>query len=259
MLPDPIFWKVHMYGVMVAVGILAAVLMLFYGCKKKGIEEKFVDFLFYNSIGSIVIGMGSAALFQAIYDYIKTGIFDLTAGLTFIGGLIGGSVTFLASYFIFRKRYTSKLLDVLSILPVCIAVGHAFGRIGCFFAGCCYGKKTDCFLGVKFPKLSSPVHPTQLYEATFLFILFAVMFYLVMKKNFRHNLSVYLICYGIFRFSLEFLRGDNRGEFVSGITPSQFWSLCMIVIGIALFLFLHFVFPTKKTVEASESEVSDAE
>ena len=121
MLPDPIFWKVHMYGVMVAVGILAAVLMLFYGCKKKGIEEKFVDFLFYNSIGSIVLGFGSAALFQAIYDYIKTGIFDLTAGLTFIGGLIGGAVTFLASYFIFRKRYTSKLLDVLSILPVCIA------------------------------------------------------------------------------------------------------------------------------------------
>ena len=61
-------FEVYMYGVMVAVGILAAFLTLFYCCKKKNIQEKFVDFLFYNSIASIVLGFGSAALFQATYD-----------------------------------------------------------------------------------------------------------------------------------------------------------------------------------------------
>lgn len=259
MLPDPIFWKIHMYGVMVAVGILAAFLTLFYCCKKKGIDPKFVDFIFYNSILSVILGFGAAALFQATYDYIENPAagFKLGNGITFIGGLIGGSAVFLIMYFIFRKKYASRLLDVLSILPVCIVIGHAFGRIGCFFAGCCYGKATDCFLGVKFPHLAERVHPTQLYEAAFLFVLFAITFLLVMKWNFRHNLSVYLICYGIFRFLIEFVRADDRGSLVGGISPSQFWSLLMIVIGVGLFFALHFLFPVKKAEDEAVAENGD--
>ena len=80
--------------------------------------------------------------------------------------------------------------------------------------------------------------PTQLYEAAFLFIMFGVCSYLVMKKDFKHNLSLYLISYGIFRFLLEFIRGDDRGQFIAGITPSQFWSIVMIVAGILVFFIL---------------------
>ena len=243
MLPDPIFLNVHMYGIMIAIGILCAFGVLFWYAKAKKVEERFVDFIFYNGIASILLGFGSATLFQATYNYIDNPErgFRLGSGMTFIGGLIGGVICFLAIYFIFRKRYTTRLYQVVSALPCSILIGHAFGRIGCFFAGCCYGKPTDSFLGVQFPDLPHKVHPTQLYEAAFLFLLFAICFYLVMKKNFQHNLSLYLIAYGIFRFLIEYLRGDERGEFVGVISPSQFWSILMVVAGVAVIFFMNYL------------------
>ena len=182
-----IFGIFHLYGIMIAVGILCCFLLLFFYGKKRKIDSKFIDFVFYNAIASIVVGFGAAALFQATYNYIenpKAG-FDLGGGITFIGGLIGGVACFLIIYAIFRKRYKTKLYEVLSMTPCAILIAHAFGRVGCFFAGCCYGKETDSFLGVQFPDLPHPVHATQLYEAAFLFILFAICFYLLMKKDFK--------------------------------------------------------------------------
>ena len=236
MLPDPIFLNIHMYGVMIAVGILCAFLTLFYLTKKKGVDVRFTDFIFYNGIASIVVGFGFATLFQSTYNYIKnpSAGFELGSGMTFIGGLIGGVACFLAIYFIFRKKYTARLYEVISLLPCSILIAHAFGRIGCFFAGCCYGKETDSFLGVQFPDLPHPVHPTQLYEAAFLFVLFAVSVYLILKKDFKHNLSLYLIAYGVFRFLIEYVRGDDRGELVGFVSPSQFWSIFMVVAGVAI-------------------------
>ena len=236
MLPDPIFLNIHMYGVMIAVGILCAFLTLFYLTKKKGVDVRFTDFIFYNGIASIVVGFGFATLFQSTYNYIKnpSAGFELGSGMTFIGGLIGGVACFLAIYFIFRKKYTARLYEVISLLPCGILIAHAFGRIGCFFTGCCYGKETDSFLGVQFPDLPHPVHPTQLYEAAFLFVLFAVSVYLILKKDFKHNLSLYLIAYGVFRFLIEYVRGDDRGELVGFVSPSQFWSILMVVAGVAI-------------------------
>ena len=236
MLPDPIFLNIHMYGVMIAVGILCAFLTLFYLTKKKGVDVRFTDFIFYNGIASIVVGFGFATLFQSTYNYIKnpSAGFELGSGMTFIGGLIGGVACFLAIYFIFRKKYTARLYEVISLLPCSILIAHAFGRIGCFFAGCCYGKETDSFLGVQFPDLPHPVHPTQLYEAAFLFVLFAVSVYLILKKDFKHNLSLYLISYGVFRFLIEYVRVDDRGELVGFVSPSQFWSILMVVAGVAI-------------------------
>lgn len=236
MLPDPIFLNIHMYGVMIAVGILCAFLTLFYLTKKKGVDVRFADFIFYNGIASIVVGFCFATLFQSTYNYIKnpSAGFELGSGMTFIGGLIGGVACFLAIYFIFRKKYTTRLYEVISLLPCSILIAHAFGRIGCFFAGCCYGKETDSFLGVQFPDLPHPVHPTQLYEAAFLFVLFTVSVYLILKKDFKHNLSLYLIAYGVFRFLIEYVRGDDRGELVGFVSPSQFWSILMVVAGVAI-------------------------
>lgn len=236
MLPDPIFLNIHMYGVMIAVGILCAFLTLFYLTKKKGVDVRFTDFIFYNGIASIVVGFGFATLFQSTYNYIKnpSAGFELGSGMTFIGGLIGGVACFLAIYFIFRKKYTTRLYEVISLLPCSILIAHAFGRIGCFFAGCCYGKETDSFLGVQFPDLPHPVHPTQLYEAAFLFVLFAVSVCLILKKDFKHNLSLYLIAYGVFRFLIEYVRGDDRGELVGFVSPSQFWSILVVVAGVAI-------------------------
>lgn len=239
MLPDLIFLNIHMYGVMIAVGILCAFLMLFYLTKKKGVDVRFTDFIFYNGIASIVVGFGFATLFQSTYNYIKNPSvgFELGSGMTFIGGV----ACFLAIYFIFRKKYTTRLYEVISLLPCSILIVHAFGRIGCFFAGCCYGKETDSFLGVQFPDLPHPVHPTQLYEAAFLFVLFAVSVYLILKKDFKHNLSLYLIAYGVFRFLIEYVRGDDRGELVGFVSPSQFWSIIMAVAGVAIIFVMNHV------------------
>lgn len=258
MYPDKIFGLFYLYGLMIAVGILACFGVIFWYGKKKKIEEKFIDFIFYNAIFAIAFGFLSAALFQATYNYIQNPEdgFDLGGGITFIGGLIGGVVSFLAVYFIFRKRYKTRLYEVLSMIPCAILIAHAFGRVGCFFAGCCYGKPTDSFLGVQFPDLDVPVHPTQLYEAAFLFLLFAVCFYLVMKKDFKHNMSVYLIAYGIFRFCIEFLRDDARGKFIGPISPSQFWSVLMVVAGVGVYFLMKYLYKKhpKPQVEQGEME-----
>ena len=144
-----------------------------------------------------------------------------------------------------------RLIDIMSLVPCCVLVAHAFGRLGCFFAGCCYGKETDSPLGVQFPHLPNPVHPTQLYEAAFLFVIFIVMLILLFRYNFRHNMSVYLISYGIFRFLIEFVRGDHRGELVAAISPSQFWSIPMVLLGVGLIFLLNYLQP-KRDKEIAE-------
>lgn len=240
MLPEPLFWNVHMYGLMIGVGLAVGFIILTYLCKKKKIDEKFSDFMFMNGVVSVFLGFAFGFLFQSFYNYIENPEegFKFGNSMTFLGGLIGGAAVFLVIYFIMRKRYKTRLFEVLSIVPCVITVAHGFGRVGCFFAGCCYGKPTDSFLGVKFPGRLHAVHPTQLYEAAFLFILFAVLMILLLKYDFKHNFSVYLITYGIFRFLLEFLRGDHRGELLGFISPSQTWSFCMVAIGIGLIFFM---------------------
>ncbi len=263
MYPDPIFWNVHLYGVMIAIGILGCFLTLSLYVKYKKVDEKISDFVFYNAIISIALGFLSATLFQSVYNYIENPQdgFEF-GGMTFIGGLIGGVATFLIIYYAtknnIRKNYKGTLIDIMPVVPSCITIAHGFGRIGCFFAGCCYGKETDGPLGMKFPDLPNPVYPTQLYEAVFLFLFFAVLTYLAFKKNTKGNLnmSIYLIGYGIWRFCIEFLRGDDRGKLFNVLSPSQFWSIVMILIG----LFLLFVLPIiqKKIKDKKAAEQTPA-
>ncbi len=246
MLPEPIFLNVHMYGVMIAIGLLCAMLLIHPLGKRNGQNEKFLDFAFYNALFSIMAGFGSASLFQSLYDYIEDPSqgFSLGSGMTFLGGLIGGVVIFLSVYFIARPRLTGRVMTLLPFAPCIITIAHAFGRVGCFFAGCCYGKPTDSWLGVQFPRLRHPVHPTQLYEAAFLFLLFGVCMLLFLKWRFRHTMSVYLCAYGVFRFLLEFLRDDHRGSLLGNtLSPSQIWSIGMVVIGIALIIVFERFFP----------------
>lgn len=236
MLPDPLFLNVHMYGIMIAVGLLSAFLIISLYSKYLSIDQKLSDFVFYDGVFSVLVGFGSASLFQSLYNFLENPSkgFKLGGGITFIGGLIGGAAFFLVVYFILRKKLKINLLEILPVIPCAITIGHAFGRVGCFFAGCCYGKQTDSIFGVVFPEHTSlgKVHPTQLYEAAFLFILFGILSYLLLAKKYKYTMSVYLIAYGTFRFLLEFLRGDDRGSFLGILSPSQFWSAIMILIGI---------------------------
>ncbi len=246
MLPDAIFLDVHMYGVMIAVGLLCAFGVLFFYSKRLNVTSNFVDFIFYVAVGAIVLGFGAATLVQAFYNWLENpdAGFKIGEGFTFLGGLIGGAAVFLILYFAFRKKFNNGLWQIMPAIPCAIYIAHGFGRIGCFFAGCCYGIKNDTF-GLKFPNIADKVLPTQLYEAAFLFIMFGITSYLVLKKKFKYNLSLYLVAYGVFRFLIEFIRGDDRGKFIGALSPSQFWSIGMVLLGIGLFCAAKFWFYKK--------------
>lgn len=239
MLPGELFLGVHMYGIMIAVGLLFAFVVLFLYGKKTKMSQELIDFTFYNGIVAIVVGFFFAAVFQGVYNAIAGKGFSLTGGITFIGGLIGGVVCFLAGYFIFGRKY-GKITGITKVVPCSILIAHAFGRIGCLMAGCCHG----AYLGQE-PVVGGIYMlgttngwgyyvPTQLYEALFLLVTFAVTSYLVIKKDFNFNLETYLISYGVFRFVIEYLRDDYRGSFLGILSPSQFWSVLMVVAGIAM-------------------------
>ncbi len=237
------------YGVMIATGILACFATLFLFAKYKRVDEKFTDFCFYNAIFAIVAGLGGAALLQATYNYIQNpeAGFNFGDGLTFIGGLIGGVGFFLIVYFIVRRKFNDTLLKMMPIVASCVTVAHGFGRIGCFIAGCCAGIETGTKLDCKFQDVYGGVVigefyalPTQLYEATFLFIMFAILTFIAFKFTGKYNMGIYLIAYGIWRFSIEFIRGDDRGAFVKGVSPSQFWSIVMVLLGVGYILAIKF-------------------
>lgn len=250
--------KIYYYGLMIALGILACFWVLFYYTKRLGFTNKETDFVFYNGIVAIVMGFFGAALWQSCFNYIeeiqRVGIENakfVWGGLTVIGGIITGSLSFIIGALIFRKKHFYLLTRIVVIAPCCITVAHAFGRIGCFFAGCCYGKPATgafAFLGVSFPKGSlyntydgSPVYPTQLFEAAYLFILFGVLSYLALKGKGKYNMPIYMLAYSIWRFLIEFVRGDDRGAFVGSLYPSQTQSLFLIAVAIGLFFLIKYL------------------
>ena len=172
--------------------------------------------------------------------------------MTFYGGLIFGILSFLLGYFLFIKKKFGPCLekDIFVFVPSCIAIAQGFGRIGCFLAGCCYGKATTSWIGITFPNGIGKVIPTNLMEALFLIILGVSLLLLSLTKNGKFSLPVYLFSYSIWRFMIEFYRGDHRGEFVKGLSPSQFWSIIMFLIGIG---YLAYLLIYKKRVDQERS------
>ena len=250
-----------LYGVCIIIGVICCIMVLKFLGKKMNVNSKFIDNVETLAYLAIFMGLISGVVFQGFYNFLDGDGFSLSGGITFIGGLIGGVVTFVGVYLIFRKKFPGRISDILPIAPACIVVAHGFGRIGCFFAGCCGGIKTDSWLGIQFPGYSYKIYPTQLFEAIFLFILFAIFFILVWKKKFKYAFPIYLFSYGIWRFLIEFIRGDDRGAFVKGVTPSQFWSIVMVVLAVPLFFFLKYLYKErdKELLVLSQSEDNKAE
>ena len=165
-------------------------------------------------------------------------------GLMFYGGFILSFVIFFVWCFL-KKESPLRLADLLSAV---IPLGHAFGRIGCFFYGCCYGRDSDAWCAVTFPAGSPSwyehgrrmvsVLPTQLFEAAALLMLFAALMWLWRRKTRPVGLvtGAYLIGYAVIRFGIEILRGDPRAA-VGPFSISQTISLGMIAVGAAFVAF----------------------
>ncbi|MBR2499422.1 MAG: prolipoprotein diacylglyceryl transferase [Clostridia bacterium] len=257
MLPEPIinlFGRgVYMYGVCIAIGLIACIAVFYIYTGKRGMHTKLQDFVLFLAIGAIALGFLCGKLYQAVYDFIETGKFDFYgAGMTVMGGLIGGAAVFLLGYFLIGKFYFKGELAgihvkqfniVFLVAPICIVIAHAFGRIGCLMSGCCHGAylgKEYVFGGIwmKAPDTGLVGYhvPTQLYEALFLFVLFGVLSLLYFKKC-NIIMHLYLISYGFWRIFIEFFRTDARGAIILGLAPSQWQSFIFIGGGVALILF----------------------
>lgn len=172
-------------------------------------------------------------------------------GLVFYGGFIGAVIaTWL--YCRFKKESPLAMGDFLFTL---VPLGHAFGRFGCFMHGCCYGVRTESFIGVRFPQGSEPwiaqlnnglipdtasrslpVVPTQLFETTGNLIIFCFLYTLYPRLRFRRGLTmgIYLVCYGVMRFCIEFFRDDQRARVWGGLSIGQFISCGVLATGLLL-------------------------
>lgn len=173
-------------------------------------------------------------------------------GLTFYGGL--GLAALAGIIYIRRKK--QPLWEIGDLAGYGIALGLFFGRIGCFLAGCCFGKTCSSFPGVAFPRgspawqlhvdsglipataaASLPVHPTQLYEAVACLLIFGWLFFYVRpRKRFSGQLFfLFMMAYAVARFAIEFLRADDRGE-IFGLSTSQFFGIPLFLTGLVFYL-----------------------
>ena len=233
MLPE--IWIIDTYTLCILVGVVLGLLLVNVLGKKYELKKTYVLDLTILAIVSICAGLLTASLAQWIFNLI--GGNNEFSGMTFYGGLIGGAGIFILGFFIVIKKIhkeKANFMDCLVIAPSIITLCHAFGRIGCFMAGCCYGIETDSFLGVMFPGHHHKVYPTQLFESFFLFLLTLVLYILAIKKRFKYSMPLYMISYGIWRFLIEFIRGDDRGGYILGLSPAQFISIFIVIGGIVL-------------------------
>ncbi len=242
---------IPMYGVMTACGMLAAFILLTYTHKSMRFNE---DQILSAALWAIITGfLGAKILFwiveldQIIADphYL---LHTLREGFVFYGALIGG----LGGIAIYSTKHKLPFLAFVDLFSPSLVLAHAFGRIGCHLAGCCYGMECECAISVVFPEgavapAGIPRLPTQLMESAFLFILAVVLVMIVRKKKpFGTVLSWYMILYGMWRFGIEFFRADERGA-VGALSTSQFISIFTVVAGIILLILV-----TKRIIRSPE-------
>ena len=244
MYPKQILPGIDMYLIMLCCAAVSAIVVYRLVADKLKMGAKLQNFCLFNAVASIIVGYYSAVLFQAFYNIPKYGGFkiDSSTGATFYGGLIGGAAFFLAVYFgigriYFKedKEYIKRFREITDIAAACIAIAHAFGRIGCLFAGCCHGKQTDAWYGIYMSSIGKKVVPIQLFEAIVLMAIFALLLYRVLHKK-TYGLPIYMSVYGAWRFVIEYARDDYRGfTFISFLTPSQLIAVVMVIGAIVLF------------------------
>src|SRR5690348_3529795 len=161
-------------------------------------------------------------------------------GLVFYGGFVLAAVVGM----IFTRYRGYPLDDVADCVAPSLALGQGIGRWGCFFAGCCYGKPTAMPWGVKFkdPASLAPLgiqlHPVQLYESAGN-LLIAALLWIMLKRNKETHGDIfwlYVLLYGILRFAVETLRGDDRGPIYGGLAPSQIIALIAILVAGSILL-----------------------
>lgn len=242
MYPDKIIFDMDLYQILIVVGFFFALLYLRLWGDRLGFSASLQNLCIVGAVLAMLGGAGSAILMQSLYHYLESGIFEQN-GATFYGGLLGGAAVFLLIYFVGgtllvkNGEANERFFELSEIAAGSIAVAHAFGRLGCLCAGCCHGAVTNAWYGVYNATLGQRTVPTQLFEALFLFFLFALLTRRI-HRNKSGNLSVYLCAYALWRFLIEYIREDERGAtVVSFLTPSQFVAVLLFLVGVGFWFF----------------------
>jgi len=235
--------KVYSYGFMIALGAIAGVAyMAIQGKKEVGLTFDQANTLFLFIFAAAFVGGKVFLFFEDPSFYIHSPLKLLKGrGFVFYGSFLFAIPTMLW-FFRKHKLNTYKMLDVMAI-TTCLV--HMFGRIGCFLAGCCYGKPTDSFFGTTFtdpacyadPK-NVPLHPTQLYEAGYIFLVMIGLLLLRNRRRFYGQLFLlYLILYAAGRSILEIFRGDEERGYVikDVVSHSQFIAFGIIVVTVYVY------------------------
>ena len=235
------------YGSLIALGIVVASLVYWYRKKEYPADK---ETIYYSIVYGMIGGFLGAKLLYLITDFnfvvdslkntkdlVSTLRDILAGGYVFYGGIIGG----LVALYIYSKKYKINFLDMIDSMAPEVPLAHAFGRIGCFMAGCCYGLPCNSKFAVIFPKESVglsgvKLFPVQLLSSLGNIIIFIILFIYSKKDRSRGKVSgLYIILYGIGRFLVEFLRYDDvRGHFLY-FSTSQWISILLVPLGVILY------------------------
>jgi phosphatidylglycerol:prolipoprotein diacylglycerol transferase len=257
-------FAIHSYGVMTMIGFLAALLVARWRARRAGlVPDEITDICVWALLGGI-IGSRIVYILQNTDYFFNTrrpewSPLDLVkiwqGGLVFYGGLIGAMVVTLL---LLRTRKL-KILPVLDVLTPSLALGHAFGRIGCYLHGCCYGVPVHpgAWYGCTFPDKAipyfspplyippgTPLWPTQLVSSLDLFGIFIILsFFFRRQRRSGEVTALYLLLYSTERFIVEFFRGDTN--LPGQMSQAQWISIGIFIVGAALMTWLKTTTPAK--------------
>ena len=225
-------FTVYSYGAMLAVAVLVCAWGLGRDAARTGMPKDMAyDLLFWTAVGGIA---GARLLYVLLYrDYFAASPLEVLmlshGGLAWQGGFAGG----ILAGFIWSRRRALPFRQILDLAAPYVALGQAIGRLGCFFNGCCFGR--PWVHGIYFPVHAQRLHPTQLYEAGGLFLIFIVLKLTAAKPRAKGTVFVmYLWLAAIERFSVEFFRADHD-ELRWGLSFFQYIAIAIFIAGIAVY------------------------
>ncbi|MDH5639521.1 MAG: prolipoprotein diacylglyceryl transferase [Nitrospinota bacterium] len=232
----------HTYGLLVATGFLVGIWWMARLGEQEGIDrDTTYDLAFWCVLSAIV---GSRIFFVIVnYQHYLQNPLDVfkiwSGGLVFYGGLIGA----LAAGLVFTRIKGLSFWKLADITAPGAALGHAIGRLGCFFAGCCYGLQTDVPWAVTFTNVKSiaptgiPLHPSQLYDSANELIIFSILMLLRKHKKFEGQVFwSWIGLYAVGRSIVEMYRSDPRGAVFGGaLSTSQMVAVAALTAALSVY------------------------
>lgn len=230
---------IYLYGLMMGIGFISAYFVSDYRAKKKGLNTDILFGIFWCSVLGGLIGARVLYYIVELPNIVNDPsiLWDFGFGYVVYGGIIGGVS---ASYVYCRKKKV-HFMEYFDLVMPQVALAQGFGRIGCFFAGCCYGRETELPIGIIFKNSKIAPNgvrlmPTQLLSSAgdFLFA-FLMMAYAKKKRKDGKIAAMYLLLYSFGRFFIEFLRDDYRGS-IGFLSTSQIISVFIFLLGVCIFV-----------------------